>query len=118
MDVYFGKHVGDWLTASWGFPGHFTHEFKILWLLILHNQLYNSIITAHAILMIFFMVNKQVFMLNSDAASYDFQASSHDVLIDNNNNNNDENKSPLNNSPARPELLPIPIGAWCASLFL
>jgi hypothetical protein len=73
---------------------------------IADNQLYNSIITAHAILMIFFMVNKQVFMLNSDAASYDFQASSHDVLIDNNNNNNDENKSPLNNSPARPELLP------------
>jgi hypothetical protein len=59
------------------------------------------------------MVNKQVFMLNSDAASYDFQASSHDVLIDNNNNNNDENKSPLNNSPARPELLPSGVLRFC-----
>lgn len=48
---------------------------------IADNQLYNSIITAHAILMIFFMVNKQIFMLNSDATSYDFQASNRAVTI-------------------------------------
>jgi hypothetical protein len=79
---------------------------------IADNQLYNSIITAHAILMIFFMVNKQIFMLNSDATSYDFQASSRavaiaqsDVTIDNKgpHDNNDDNNSdcPLDLVPSR-----------------
>ena len=36
---------------------------------IADNQLYNSIITSHAILMIFFMVNYMLHMLNSSSVS-------------------------------------------------
>lgn len=65
---------------------------------IADNQLYNSIITAHAILMIFFMVEKKFFYIKSQASlATDLENSeNNDILIrgDNNDgNNNDENKN-------------------------
>ena len=73
---------------------------------IADNQLYNSIITAHAILMIFFMVNKSFNMLNmkpqlvlyTDRVSEDNNwLSPSDVKISNNNNYNDKEKKPKHN---------------------
>ena len=73
---------------------------------IADNQLYNSIITAHAILMIFFMVNKSFNMLNmkpqlvlyTDRVSEDNNwLSTSDVKISNNNNYNDKEKKPKHN---------------------
>src|SRR5205814_6595585 len=67
---------------------------------IADNQLYNSIITSHAILMIFFMVNKNAYMLNSNSvvSVRNYSVISNDVKIGNDNNNNDNNKFPLGNS--------------------
>jgi hypothetical protein len=64
---------------------------------IADNQLYNSIITAHAILMIFFMVNKwRLFSHNFHTTSQIFNNQTNNILItdggkqkhDNQNNNN------------------------------
>ncbi len=70
---------------------------------IADNQLYNSIITAHALLMIFFMVEKNLFILNIKSpgfagSSLDIgivnNSDNNDVLITgNNNNNNDDNQN-------------------------
>jgi hypothetical protein len=66
---------------------------------IADNQLYNSIITAHAILMIFFMVEKKFFILNIKSQPFlDIgivnNTDNNDVIITgNNNNDNDGNKN-------------------------
>ena len=73
---------------------------------IADNQLYNSIITAHAILMIFFMVNKSFNMLNmkpqlvlyTDRVSEDNNwLSPSDVKISNNNKYNEKEKKHKHN---------------------
>lgn len=63
---------------------------------IADNQLYNSIITAHAILMIFFMVEKSLNVLNmkSQPSLHRDMENDNDnnnvVELGNDNNNNDE----------------------------
>ena len=62
---------------------------------IADNQLYNAIITAHAILMIFFMVEKKINMLNmkSQLSLHTDMVNNSDnnvVKIGNDNNNNDD----------------------------
>lgn len=69
---------------------------------IADNQLYNSIITAHAILMIFFMVNKiRLFNRNfhlmlSLRSSSATKCNNHtgNIVITGGNNNNNDNKIP------------------------
>jgi GIY-YIG catalytic domain/NUMOD1 domain len=63
---------------------------------IADNQLYNSIITAHAIIMIFFMVKYNAYMFNKSKLSlfsvntkFDDNA---DIIIDNNNDNKENTK--------------------------
>jgi hypothetical protein len=63
---------------------------------IADNQLYNSIITAHAILMIFFMVKFNIYMF-SKYKSWLVSVSSeindnYNMIISNNNNNQDKEK--------------------------
>lgn len=63
---------------------------------IADNQLYNSIITAHAIMMIFFMVEKKFFILNiKSQSSLDIEiennSDSNDVIITGNNNDGNKN---------------------------
>jgi heme/copper-type cytochrome/quinol oxidase subunit 1 len=63
---------------------------------IADNQLYNSIITAHAIIMIFFMV-KKFYMLNIKSQSSLDMVNNNEikniVVIGNNNNNNNDNNN-------------------------
>jgi len=59
---------------------------------IADNQLYNSIITAHAILMIFFMVDKwRLFNHNFHTTSKLHNNQTDHILITNNNNSNRNN---------------------------
>jgi hypothetical protein len=63
---------------------------------IADNQLYNSIITAHAILMIFFMVEKIKFIIFNFKLEPSLEMvnkDKNDFLIGNDNNNNDYNKN-------------------------
>lgn len=69
---------------------------------IADNQLYNSIITAHAILMIFFMVKKFLFFifnfkiepsLSLLRSGEKVNNDKKDFLIGNDNNNNDDNQN-------------------------
>ena len=57
------------------------------------NQLYNSIITAHAIMMIFFMVEKKIFILNikSQDIGIENNSDNNDVIITGNNNDGNKN---------------------------
>lgn len=65
---------------------------------IADNQLYNSIITAHALLMIFFMVNKRrLSNRNFHTSTLLCNNISNDVQITYNNNNNNDNKDNNNN---------------------
>ena len=57
---------------------------------IADNQLYNSIITAHAILMIFFMVKKGLYLNNLTTSSKKIFYS--DISIENGNNQNSFDK--------------------------
>ena len=63
---------------------------------ISNNQLYNSVITAHAILMIFFMVdNWRLFNLNFRATALQgaLNNQNNTITITNSNNNNNSNKN-------------------------
>ena len=66
---------------------------------IADNQLYNSIITAHAILMIFFMVDKwRLFNHNFHTTSQIYNNQNNNILItddSNNNNNQNDNKNKI-----------------------
>jgi hypothetical protein len=66
---------------------------------IADNQLYNSIITAHAILMIFFMVNK-FYMLNIKTQSLlnmeKVNEDEKNLILIGNKNNNDKNEKDKN----------------------
>jgi hypothetical protein len=60
---------------------------------IADNQLYNSIITAHAILMIFFMVNFNAYMFNkSKLFLVNTKTNDDDSIIIENNNKNEKEK--------------------------
>jgi hypothetical protein len=62
---------------------------------IADNQLYNSIITAHAILMIFFMVKFNAYMFNkykSWLVSVSSEINDNNNMIINNNNNDNKEK--------------------------
>ena len=62
---------------------------------IADNQLYNSIITAHAILMIFFMVKFNAYMFNkykSWLVSVSSEINDNNNMIINNNNNDNKRK--------------------------
>jgi hypothetical protein len=62
---------------------------------IADNQLYNSIITAHAILMIFFMVKFNAYMFNkykSWLVSVSSEINDNNNMIINNNNNDKKEK--------------------------
>ena len=60
---------------------------------IADNQLYNSIITAHAILMIFFMVNFNAYMFNkSKLFLVNTKTNDNDSIIIENNNKNEKEK--------------------------
>jgi len=62
---------------------------------IADNQLYNSIITAHAILMIFFMVKFNAYMFNkykSWLVSVSSEINDNNNMITNNNNNDNKEK--------------------------
>ena len=63
---------------------------------IADNQLYNSIITAHAILMIFFMVKINANMWNVkpklSSVSRTIANDNNEVMIGNDNNSNKDNK--------------------------
>jgi len=68
---------------------------------IADNQLYNSIITAHAILMIFFMVEKHFYIFNvKPQPSLEIGEVNNDnndvVITGNDNNNNEGNGAPKN----------------------
>ena len=73
---------------------------------IADNQLYNSIITAHAILMIFFMV-KKYYILNSHFTFFNSSTQDHrsgpkgEVNSDNNNDDSYKSNNENNNSPNR-----------------
>ena len=75
------------------------------------NQLYNSIITAHAILMIFFMVEKSLNVLNMKSQSLhrdmenDCDNNNVEIGSDNNNNDDKDPKKPI--SPSGEEGLKI-----------
>ena len=65
---------------------------------IADNQLYNSIITAHAILMIFFMVKKKFFHIFNFKSQPSLNigkinSDNNDILITGKDNNNDDNKN-------------------------
>lgn len=63
---------------------------------IADNQLYNSIITAHAILMIFFMVKKNfLFNFNSQSCVQNGKVKNdNNLIIITSNNNSESNKEP------------------------
>ena len=62
---------------------------------IADNQLYNSIITAHAILMIFFMVNFNAYMFNKSKLFLVNTKTNNDdnIIIENNNKNEKEKRN-------------------------
>jgi cytochrome c oxidase subunit 1 len=62
---------------------------------IADNQLYNSIITAHAIIMIFFMVNFNAYMFNKSKLFLVNTKTNNDdnIIIENNNKNEKEKRN-------------------------
>jgi uncharacterized membrane protein YcaP (DUF421 family) len=72
---------------------------------IADNQLYNSIITAHAIVMIFFMVEKFLYMLNMKSQLLLTGIVNNDnseVIIGNGNNNEDNQDNYSNENLKKP----------------
>jgi heme/copper-type cytochrome/quinol oxidase subunit 1 len=68
---------------------------------IADNQLYNSIITAHAILMIFFMVKFNAYMFNKSKpflVSANTKNNDNDIVIIDNENDNKNKKEKRNNN--------------------